>query len=53
MQDVKERLARDAFAKDAAHHKMMVATIMNEVGSVVQTHKARSAAWYNAVRSSP
>jgi hypothetical protein len=50
-QEVKERLAHDCFAKQEGHHKKMADTILMEVGKVVATHKARSAAWYNEVGS--
>jgi hypothetical protein len=51
MQEVKQRLAHDAFAKRWGHPKRMVNAINTEVGRVVDTHKARDAAWYNEVGS--
>jgi len=50
-QEVEERLAHDAWAKQQDDHKNMVDMILTEVGEVVATHKARSAEWYNAVGS--
>ena len=50
-QEVKQRLAHDVIAKRLAHHKQMVSVINTEVGRVVDTHKARVAAWYNEVGS--
>ena len=50
-QEVKQRLAHDAGAKHYDDHQTMVAAITKEVGRVVDTHKARDAAWYNEVGS--
>ena len=50
-QEVEERVAHDAWAKQEDHHKKMVHMILEEVGEVVATHKARSAKWYNEVGS--
>ena len=48
-QEVKQRLAHDAFAKKHLHPQKMVTAISKEVERVVTTHKARDAAWYNEV----
>ena len=50
-QEVKQRLAHDGRAKVLGHHSTMVFAITKEVGRVVDTHKARDAAWYNEVGS--
>ena len=50
-QEVKQRLAHDGRANFFDHHQTMVTAITKEVGRVVDTHKARDAAWYNEVGS--
>ena len=50
-QEVKQRLAHDTYAKFYDHRQAMVTQITEEVGRVVDTHKARDAAWYNEVGS--
>ncbi|KAJ1477514.1 ankyrin repeat-containing domain protein [Baffinella frigidus] len=46
-EEVKQRLAHDRFATSNDHHRTMVLAISKEVERVVDTHKARDAAWYN------